>query len=230
MGESKAEVVFGTKQFKADDLLLQMYLIAEFVTYPKGNKGKRAASSSSTRTNAQRAAQAASDAGLRTRMSSAGIPDISQPPSGHGSPEDSGAEDKTLRGNKASSVSSARKPTAPTVEIRPDGSVLHCFAVSTYCFKIGRITVPPRVALSFCGYGDAKNWERASRLLHSPDRGRKWLQGGWKDEADEVGAEWTQSKDARMQAELDEGMAYGAKLKEAMEGLRKAVDAVPKVQ
>lgn len=207
-----------------------MYLIAEFVTYPKGKgkgrgKGRHASSATASahRTDVQRAAQAASDAGLRTRLSSAGIPDISQPPSGHGSPEDSGAEDKSRK------VTAPTSKKGPTVEIRPDGSVLHCFAVSTYCFKIGRITVPPRVALSFCGYGDSKNWERASRLLHSPDRGRKWLQGGWKDEAEEVGAEWLQAKEGRMQVELDEGMAQGAKLKEAMEGLRKVVDSVPKV-
>lgn len=28
-------------------------------------------------------------------------------------------------------------------KVRSDGSVLHCIAVSSYCFKIGRLTVPP---------------------------------------------------------------------------------------
>jgi hypothetical protein len=38
----------------------------------------------------------------------------------------------------------------------------------------------------FCGYGDASNWDRAEKLITgSKDRGKKWLQGGWKDEAED---------------------------------------------
>lgn len=36
----------------------------------------------------------------------------------------------------------------------PEGAVLHCVHVSSYCFKQGRITVPPRVALVAAGFGD----------------------------------------------------------------------------
>jgi hypothetical protein len=81
-----------------------------------------------------------------------------------------------------------------------------------------------RVALSFCGYGDASNWTRAEKLITTtPDRGRKWLQSGYKDEPIPVGIEW----------EGDEvfarGKSEGAKLKSALEGMREVVDSVDKV-
>jgi hypothetical protein len=59
-------------------------------------------------------------------------------------------------------------------------------------------------------------------LLGTKDRGRKWLQGGWKDEAGVVGEEWTGK-------EFEQGREEGARLKGGLEGLRKVVDAVPKV-
>ena len=77
-----------------------------------------------------------------------------------------------------------------------------------------------RVVLSFCGYGDASNWDRAEKLITgTKDRGKKWLQGGWKDEAEEVGKEFAEHPlNVR-------GREAGAKLGEAFEGLRETVDA-----
>lgn len=112
-----------------------------------------------------------------------------------------------------------------------------------------------RVALSFCGYGDPSNWTRAQdMLLNTPDRGRKWLQGGWKDEPSPVGAEWDIDVDIDTEASAEDasetgikgsdssskeeksdkevfrrGRAEGARLKAGLDGLREVVSSVRKV-
>lgn len=66
----------------------------------------------------------------------------------------------------------------------PEGATLHAVAVSQYCFKLGRITVPPRVALTVAGFGDASRWERLTQIRNSPDGEKKLkalLRGGWRD-------------------------------------------------
>lgn len=48
----------------------------------------------------------------------------------------------------------------------PEGALLHCIHVSSYCFKHGRITIPPRVALVVSGFGDPqrKRWDRVQDI------------------------------------------------------------------
>ena len=97
-----------------------------------------------------------------------------------------------------------------------------------YTSKATRLTLlcyaAQRVALSFCGYGDLSNWTRAQKLITStPDRGRKWLQGGYKDEPTPVGAEWDEDE------LFARGKDEGAKLKSALEGMRKVVASVDKI-
>ncbi|EMD40440.1 hypothetical protein CERSUDRAFT_111045 [Gelatoporia subvermispora B] len=67
-------------------------------------------------------------------------------------------------------------------KVREDGTVLHCVAISRYCFKMGRITVPPRIVLSICGFGsDRSNWVR-SETMKSQGQLRQFLEGGWRSE------------------------------------------------
>lgn len=54
-------------------------------------------------------------------------------------------DDKSISGGSDSS--GARQPV-----LEPDGAVLHCLAISEVCFKQGRITVPPAVALACEGF------------------------------------------------------------------------------
>ena len=67
----------------------------------------------------------------------------------------------------------------------PEGSTLHAVAVSQYCYKLGRVTIPPRVALIACGFGvDSKRWERLVKIRDAPDAEKKMrqiLRGGWRD-------------------------------------------------
>jgi len=61
---------------------------------------------------------------------------------------------------------------------------LHAVAVSQYCFKLGRVTVPARVAFTTPGFGDPARWERLMTIQRQP-RGvkeiRKLMQGSWKE-------------------------------------------------
>ena len=76
----------------------------------------------------------------------------------------------------------------------PEGAVLNCVHVSSYCFKIGRITIPPRVAIVASGFGDKckGRWERVQEIRNTRSapgyfvtKGeagglRSILRGGWK--------------------------------------------------
>jgi len=76
-------------------------------------------------------------------------------------------------------------PSALPTSTPPDVT-LHAVAVSQYCFKLGRVTVPPRVAFIASGFGDPARWERLMTIRRQPPGGgakeiRKLMQGGWKD-------------------------------------------------
>ncbi|KAG8916747.1 hypothetical protein FRC00_014443 [Tulasnella sp. 408] len=103
-------------------------------------------------------------------------------------------------------LSKLRKPL-------PEGAVVHCVAVSLYCFKIGRITIPPRVAFIASGFGDPskQRWFRVQDLRFSPPdpmlagKGKKgkdavtnrmtdMLKGGWK--TDDHIPVWVKAKES----------------------------------
>ena len=66
----------------------------------------------------------------------------------------------------------------------PSDVTLHAVAVSQYCSKLGRITVPPRVAFIASGFGEPARWERLMTIRRQPGGAkeiRKLMQGGWKD-------------------------------------------------
>ncbi|KAH8101071.1 hypothetical protein BXZ70DRAFT_1007472 [Cristinia sonorae] len=96
--------------------------------------------------------------------------------------------------------------------VRADGTKLHCVAISRYVFKLGRITVPPRIALSICGFGgDGKNWEQYVTMKQKGTL-NEFLRGGWKtangwdlpefEEQRVAGLEWCQK--------LNEGISEAA--------------------
>jgi len=71
----------------------------------------------------------------------------------------------------------------PRAKIWSDGSVLHCIDVLVYCFKMGRITVPPKVVLSTCGFG--ADLSKMSRIKKIKEAGniQQFLEGGWKTDS-----------------------------------------------
>jgi hypothetical protein len=67
-----------------------------------------------------------------------------------------------------------------------DGAILHTISVSQMCFKIGRITIPPAIALAINGLTHAKgyslsnpppNWTAMKQVRDM----KKFLSGGWKE-------------------------------------------------
>ncbi|CAE6537903.1 unnamed protein product [Rhizoctonia solani] len=111
------------------------------------------------------------------------------------------------------------KPTLRTHD--DDGALIHCIAVSTYCFKHGRITVPPRVVLAMCGFsltevGNKSNWTNANAVRDRRSvRISDFLRGGWKSESDKF---WEASP--KVEAERARRVADLKKLTEGMDGLR----------
>ena len=89
----------------------------------------------------------------------------------------------------ASAGVSTPNPSGVTIETPPvpEGAILHATAVSQYCCKFGRITVPPRVAFIVSGFGDPKRWERLQRVREGKEgkgKLKELLKGGWKDESE----------------------------------------------
>lgn len=84
----------------------------------------------------------------------------------------------------------------------PDGAIVHCVSVNEFCFKLGRITVPPKIVLALEGFslppadGSAPRYTFdnpppsfvAAQALQTPDAPyghlktlQKFLRGGWRD-------------------------------------------------
>lgn len=76
----------------------------------------------------------------------------------------------------------------------PDGAVLHTIHISQVCFKIGRITVPPNLAIAVNGFTGLPNhsvtnphsqWVEAKKVMSKPMGGntkrmRDLMIGGWR--------------------------------------------------
>jgi hypothetical protein len=75
----------------------------------------------------------------------------------------------------------------------PDGAILNCVAISETCFKIGRITVPPSIALVMNGFSQPSTgvpyshenpppaWRNVKELTSDLKATRAFLTGGWRD-------------------------------------------------
>jgi len=74
-----------------------------------------------------------------------------------------------------------------------DGATLNCVAISETCFKIGRITVPPSIALVMNGMSQLSTgtpyshenpppyWHKVKELTSDPKAIRAFLSGGWRE-------------------------------------------------
>ncbi|KAG9004898.1 hypothetical protein FRB94_001973 [Tulasnella sp. JGI-2019a] len=95
----------------------------------------------------------------------------------------------------------APPPNIPKSNVKvplPDDAIVHCIAISTTCFKAGRITVPPAVALIAAGLGEPSElrWFHVQKLRFSDHQEsatskpipknlmKSIVKGGWK--TDEV--------------------------------------------
>lgn len=117
----------------------QLYLVAEFVTYPK--KGK--SSQKTVRDPASHKPTSALQADKSDSTKPTVQPMLTEVLSG--SAASSGDVTPTSNVTSTNGTSSMQEQIAKRVAqtVRTDGSVLHCLGVSSYCFKVGRITIPP---------------------------------------------------------------------------------------
>ncbi|BEI79925.1 hypothetical protein CcaverHIS002_0104540 [Cutaneotrichosporon cavernicola] len=95
-------------------------------------------------------------------------------------------------------------------EPRVDGGIIACIAVTDYCFKQGRVTVPPRIAMHMSLLSnDEERRAHALKLLTSPDGGAKFCRGGWKEDplAYELGLDVALGEDGT-QAWVEAGKEY----------------------
>ncbi|KDN35449.1 hypothetical protein RSAG8_11587, partial [Rhizoctonia solani AG-8 WAC10335] len=179
-----------------------IYLVAKFVCHPKKNSKAHATKGGTI------------------------IPSITTPstpletePSTPGEPVLNTGEKATFLDASRVDTKLASKPTLRTHD--DDGALIYCVAVSTYCFKHGRVTIPPKVALAISGFsltevGDSSNWEHAKRLRErGPARMADFLRGGWKNEENQF---WELSPE--IEAERVKRLADLNKLTEGLNGLR----------
>ncbi|KZT53266.1 hypothetical protein CALCODRAFT_440377 [Calocera cornea HHB12733] len=94
---------------------------------------------------------------------------------------------KGTKAYKALKESPPHIPPAPLPRsLLPPNAILHCVAVTHYCFKNKRLTVPPTVALSLSGFGTTPEvgWARWHRTeqLRKEGKLKKVLSGHWKEE------------------------------------------------
>ncbi|KAG8743798.1 hypothetical protein FRC10_011427 [Ceratobasidium sp. 414] len=187
-----------------------IYLVAKFVTHPK-QKSKSTPSSNQASTSSH---------------PSTTIPVITTPSTPLVTEPSTPGEPSAVTPMATESLDAARvdtklspKPTLRTHD--DDGALIHCIAVSTYVFKHGRLTVPPKIALAMSGFsltqvGDKSNWATASAMrAQQPSPVRDFLRGGWKTAEHKF---WEPS--AEIEAERVKRVAALKQLTAGMDGLR----------
>ncbi|WVQ81226.1 hypothetical protein IAT38_003348 [Cryptococcus sp. DSM 104549] len=154
-----------------------LYTIVEFIIYPKKKSTKAVFSAKSHMPTPD-------GSKFLPQMSAPPTPDPSAPTSGTATPNPAATAGTDAGSNAVDAIKRAwaqRREANP----RKDGGVVCGMQISEYCFKIGRITVPPRIVVWINGYAtDKAEQDRARALLLAKDGGRKFLRGGWREEPD----------------------------------------------
>lgn len=148
----------------------RVHIVSEFVIYPGRAKAKQTKETKDTPT------------GTTFVQSISAPPSVSQP--------DSGADTPATPPQPVSAADLAKQLQARAREPRADGGVVACIAVTDYCFKHGRVTIPPRIVFHMSLLSpDLERRAHALALLESKDSGAAFVRGGWKSEplADEFG-------------------------------------------
>lgn len=204
-----------------------MYLVVQFVTYPKGKKSVSAdkpqhaiilpssaaapisVPSPLNTTSLRHLASEEDTQADPTSPFSSSTSSLSRSSSDSGRSASSSAATSAAPSASSRDASPSRKsrtePRTPVdhklaVPALPEGAILHCLHVSSYCFKHGRITVPPRVALVACGFGDREKgrWERIAEIRNTRRQANP----------SSPGRENVYAKDAEVKT-TDKGLGYG---------------------
>ncbi|TFK37231.1 hypothetical protein BDQ12DRAFT_667169 [Crucibulum laeve] len=200
-----------------------IYVVSKFVTKPKGKQPKKVTAKSES-PQPEPTTENLFHPSLRTPASN----DVSSAPTPlpHSTTSAETSTDlKTVAANLASKE-------------EPDGAVLHTVCVSLVCFKMGRITVPPTLALAINGFSvppssdgevaaysrtnPPPHWAKAKAVWSKPQGGSTkalaaLLKGGWRD-VSESERWWDQALSGSLDEKRKENMA-------GLEALRKGMDA-----
>jgi len=112
----------------------------------------------------------------------------------------------------------------------PDGATLYTIVISQVCFKIGRITIPPRIVFAVNGFTGVSGhslanphpeWSEAERTMSghlggSAKKLKKFLAGGWRD-IPESERWWDGSLGEKIEAQRLKNVSM-------IEGLRKGLE------
>ncbi|EIN05655.1 hypothetical protein PUNSTDRAFT_91208 [Punctularia strigosozonata HHB-11173 SS5] len=217
-----------------------LYIVARFVSHPKNKSKKPQAmpSAAQVRATLQSTGKSDSESELHENVPMLHTP--AEPLEAESSPSATpGSVTPNPAANAAYSSSPAPTARAPAATPEPDGATLHCIAVSAICFKIGRITVPPALALAAEGFSHAppssstKEVEIGSYSLANPPPHwttvralrphplklrdfRKFLSGGWR-EVSESERWWEQALGAEVERTRAERLP-------SFEGIRKGLE------
>ncbi|KAF9645069.1 hypothetical protein BDM02DRAFT_3120809 [Thelephora ganbajun] len=149
-----------------------LYIIHRFVSHPKKRKGRAGIEDKESRPR-------------NPASNSVPVPILHTPALGTNTPSSS-----------QSLLSPAIMEIIAAARLRseePDGAMLNCVAVSETCFKIGRITVPPSIALVMNGISQPPTgtpyshenpppyWNKVKELTSDPRAIRAFLSGGWRE-------------------------------------------------
>ncbi|KAF9512559.1 hypothetical protein BS47DRAFT_1486230 [Hydnum rufescens UP504] len=140
-----------------------VYLFGQYVTYPKSKRGSKPAKAIEKAS--ENAAPTAEDAaknllrgikpnslGVSSNSLVIGDSMVIVP---EGSTDSSALPSGLATPALPGTVSPGPSHPLLSMFLPPEGATVHAVAISQYCFKFGRITVPPRVALIASGFGAA---------------------------------------------------------------------------
>ncbi|WWC64056.1 uncharacterized protein I303_106663 [Kwoniella dejecticola CBS 10117] len=200
------------------------YVVIDFILYPqqaskaksKGEKAKIA-----TQATVTSASEKASE--TITESTSTLVPSISDPPTRSTSPAPQSSSNGTSTPQIATSkVEEIKRSWAVKRGRRSDGGVVCCTTISEYCFKMGRVTIPPRIGLFMSLQSPSKtDQDRARKIVMSKDGGRAFLRGGWKEEADAA----TLGASIGLAEDEEEGSSWVVKGRQGMESVVEGMSA-----
>ena len=150
----------------------QFYVLAKFVSKPKGGKKAQRRGTNIEQMPTPLRLDSVFHASLSTPADTASTPDLLLP-SVVTPPETSlSGPSKDLHAVASALASSA------TATTESDGSIVHTVAVSVCCFKLGRITVPPGLVIALHGFADAPSATTTATIIDGPVSGSRTVSTG----------------------------------------------------
>ena len=136
----------------------------------------------------------------------------------------------TTSSSQSDTDNALKAVTAGLIGEEPDGATLYTIVISQVCFKIGRITIPPRIVFAVNGFTGVPGhslanphpeWSEAERMMSghlggSSKKLKKFLAGGWRD-VPESERWWDKLLGERIEAQRVKNISM-------IEGLRKGLE------